>query len=127
MKRLFILSVLSAMSCIAFAQLTISPNQTATYLANKLVATSGTLGVTVSNAVLTCDTLANGELSGVSNLGIADGIVLGTGAVATNNALSQTGIDGFPIEMASTMLGSAGDAQITLIAGSASYDACALE
>ncbi|HNF71424.1 MAG TPA: choice-of-anchor L domain-containing protein [Chitinophagaceae bacterium] len=127
MKRTLLLIVFSIITFTGFAQLTISPNQTATYLANKLVATSGTLGVTVTNAVLTCDTLANGEFNGVSNLGIADGIVLGTGAVATNSAFSQTGIDGLPMDMASTMLGTAGDAQITTLSGSSSYDACALE
>jgi len=109
------------------AQLLISPNQTATYLANKLVATSGTLGVNVSNAVLTCDSNANGEFTGVSNLGIADGIALGSGDVASNVSLSTFGLDGLPVDFASTTNNAPGDAQLDLIIGGMTYDACVLE
>ncbi|MBK7763860.1 MAG: T9SS type A sorting domain-containing protein [Bacteroidetes bacterium] len=111
----------------AKSQLTITPNKTATYLANKLVATSGTLGVTVSNAVLTCDSNANGEFTGSSNLGIGDGIVLGSGDVATNMSLSTFGLDGLPADFASSVLGMPGDAQLSAIVSISTYDACVLE
>lgn len=109
----------------AQAQLVISPNQTASYLANKLVATSGTLGVVVSNEVLTCDASSNGEFTGTSNLGISDGIALGTGSVLSNSG--NFGLDGLPADMASTMLSTAGDAQLATIVGMNTFDACVLE
>lgn len=126
MKK-FTFTLLSMLSLqLAHAQLTISPNQTATYLANKLVATSGTLGVVVSNATLTCDSMANGEFTGVSNLGIADGIVLSSGSV-TPSAFSTTGLAGLPSDVSSASLSQPGDAQLDLILASNTYDACALE
>ncbi len=111
----------------AQAQLLISPNQTASFLANKLVATSGTLGVTVSNAVLTCDTNANGEFTGASNLGITDGIALGTGDVASNSLANTFGLDGHPGDFASTWNNNPGDTQLANIVGVTTYDACVLE
>ncbi len=125
-KSLLLASALFAIQY-ANAQLTISPNKTATYLANKLVATSGTLGVNVSNAILTCDTNANGEFTGVSNLGISDGIALGTGDVATNSALSTFGLDGHPIDFATSMNNAPGDTQLGSIVMATTYDACVLE
>jgi hypothetical protein len=125
-KTILLAAVVAAFQC-SHAQLTITPNKTATYLANKLVATSGTLGVNVTNALLTCDTNANGEFTGASNLGIADGIALGTGDVATNTALSTFGLDGHPIDFASTMNNAAGDAQLAAIVTATTYDACVLE
>lgn len=127
MKNIYILILSLFLPCMAKSQLTITPNKTATYLANKLVATSGTLGVTVSNATLTCDTNANGEFTGTSNLGIADGIALGTGDVATNISLSTIGLDGLPADFASSSVSMPGDAQLTAIAGNITYDACILE
>ena len=109
------------------AQLSISPNQTATFLANKLVATSGTLGVTVSNAVLTCDSNGNGTFSGSTNLSISDGIVLGTGDVLSNSATSTFGLNGHAGDFASASFGTAGDTQLGNVIGATTYDACVLE
>ena len=109
------------------AQLSISPNQTANYLANKLVATSGTLGVILSNASLTCDSLSNGEFTGISNLGISDGIVLGTGDVASNTVTPVVGLDGIPSDLSSSNPSTPGDLQLTTLVGAATYNACVLE
>lgn len=111
----------------ASAQLSITPNQTASNLANLLVATSGTAGVTVTNASLTCDTAANGEFSGSSNLGISNGIALGSGDVLTAVGGSTFGLDGLPSDMASTALMSAGDADLGALVTMPTYDACVLE
>lgn len=117
----------SLMVMVSYAQLTISPNKTAAYLAAKLVATSGTLGVLVSNETLTCDSNANAEFNGVSNLGIADGIALGTGDIASNALSATIGLDGLPSSLASTYNFAPGDTQLATIAGGVSYDACVLE
>ncbi|HOZ52375.1 MAG TPA: choice-of-anchor L domain-containing protein [Chitinophagaceae bacterium] len=123
--------ILSLFTCLAIqqanAQLVITPNQTASYLANKLVATSGSLGVTVSNATLTCHANANGEFTGTSNLGISDGIALGTGDVASDTVNNIFGLDGIPLEMASNVMSTLGDADLTTITTLPTYDACVLE
>ncbi len=126
MKKQYITLAAVLLGLTAKAQLSINPNQTANYLANKLVATSGTLGVTITNATLTCDSLSNGEFSGTSNLGISDGIVLGTGEVASNSVTSVIGLDGIPSDFASTSPGTAGDTLLTTLIGSPTYDACVL-
>ncbi len=127
MKHVILLFSFLTISQFSWAQLNITPNKTASYLANKLVATSGTLGVSVTNAVLTCDSNANGEFSGTSNLGIADGIALGTGDVASNSALNSFGLDGHPGDFASTTNNAPGDAQLGAIVLATTYDACVLE
>lgn len=127
MKHALLLFSFLTTSLFSWAQLTINPNKTASYLANKLVATSGTLGVAVTNAVLTCDSNANGEFSGISNLGIADGIALGTGDVASNSALNSYGLDGYPSDFASSTNNAAGDVQLNAIVMANTFDACVLE
>lgn len=101
------------------AQIAITPNQTALSLTNKIVATSGTLGVTISNAVLTCDSIANAEFSGSSNLGITDGILLSNGYASSLAGNYNT--------MASEMLNTPGDTTIGNIVNFQTYDACVLE
>lgn len=114
------------MVLVSFAQPTILPNKTAAYLAARLVATSGTVGVLVSNETLTFDSNANAEFNGVSNLGIADGIALGTGNVASNALSATIGLDGLPSSLASTYNFAPGDTQLANIAGGVYFDACIL-
>lgn len=61
------------------AQITVTDNQTAQQLINKLVGAN----VSIFNPVLTCDPIANGvfETTGTSNLGLSGGVILGTGRV----------------------------------------------
>lgn len=124
MKQLFTL-LLSLTSTFLFGQLTLTPNQTALDLANTLVASAGTAGVTISNPVLTCDTLANGFVSGSSLLGINNGIVLGTGRIASNG--TDFGLDGHFSELTSTYLGAPGDATLSSLLTANTFDACVLE
>ena len=125
MKKLLLLVLGAGWVSMAQAQITVPPNQTALQLANTLVATSGTLGVTVSNATLTCDSIANGLFTGVSNLGFNNGIVLGNGNVATNGP--DFGINGHPNDFASMTLGTPGDAALNALVTFPTYDACVLE
>jgi gliding motility-associated-like protein len=107
------------LSCVAFngySQLTVTPNQTATVLASKLVGP----GITISSPTLTCPALANGKfISTATPLGLDSGIVLTTGRAA-NTAGPET-------YLASISNGAAGDAALTALAGSATHDACYLE
>jgi len=111
------------------AQLSLTPSQTALQLANQLVATSGTLGVTVTNPVLTCDTNASGLFNGVSNFGISNGIVLGTGEIMTTGLSPNLtyGLDGPPSQFASHNMNTPGDTVLGNIVGTITYDACILE
>ncbi|MBU3676354.1 MAG: hypothetical protein FGM54_04130, partial [Chitinophagaceae bacterium] len=125
MKKLILAFSLLAGFQQSQAQITVTPNQTALQLANTLVATSGTLGVTVSNASLTCDSNANGLFTGVSNLGFNNGIVLGNGYVSST--ATNVGINGLPSDFANTMLGTPGDAALNALVNFPTYDACVLE
>lgn len=109
------------------AQITVTPNQTALQLATTLVATSGTLGVTVSNASMTCDSLSNGTFTGVSNLGFNNGIVLSNGYAASNLLTSQNGLTGHPLDFASQMMNTPGDTSLASLLTMPTYDACILE
>ena len=125
MKKLLLLPIALCCFSAAKAQLSITPNQTASQLANILVASSSTNGVTISNETLTCHTLANGEFSGLTNLGINNGILLGTGNVLTNG--TDIGFNGLPADISSTSLSTAGDTDLGVIVGTNTYDACVLE
>jgi hypothetical protein len=127
MKKLHILAIALFSINMGNAQIIVTPNQTATTLVAALVATSGTLGITVSNQTLICDTSANGEFTGVSNLGITDGIVLASGTVYTDPFNINIGLAGHPSLLASNPIGTAGDTDLTTISGATSYDACVLE
>jgi hypothetical protein len=130
MKRLIVSLALIALSGALFAQLSLTPAQTGLALANQLVATSGTLGVTVSNPVLTCHPNANGLFTGVSNFGISNGVALGTGEIMTTGVAPgiSYGLDGVPGDFASQTLSMAGDSVLSgIISGAQTYDACVLE
>ncbi|HTM66215.1 MAG TPA: choice-of-anchor L domain-containing protein [Flavipsychrobacter sp.] len=100
----------------ASAQLTVTPNKTASQLANALVGA----GVTVSNATLNCPSSANGTFtSAVSPLSIANGIILATG-----NASSASLTSG---NFADNDLGAVGDADLQALVNVATHDRCVLE
>jgi hypothetical protein len=125
MKKLVLAILMLGTASQSQAQITVTPNQTALQLATTLVATSGTLGVTVSNASITCDSNANGTFTGVSNLGFNNGIVLGNGSVSST--ASVPGINGLPSSFASSMLSTPGDAALNALVNFPTYDACVLE
>ena len=127
MKKILSILFFAGMPALTWAQLTVQNQQTAIDLVNTLVASSGTAGITISNPVLTCDTLSNGLFSGPSNLGISNGIVLGTGAVATDTSLGLFGIDGGYLDFSSYMANTAGDADLNALVTSPTYNACVLE
>jgi len=128
MKKIFTLILMTATSLMSYGQLTITPNQTASQLATILVATAGNLGVTISNPVLTCDSLANGELSGSSNFGINNGIVLSSGFVNADLNLGYKGLNGYPSDLSSDYANAAGDPMLdAIVAPSMTYDACVLD
>lgn len=127
MKKILTFISLCAFPGFCQAQLSLSPNQTASTLVNTLVATSGTSGVTVSNVQLNCDTSANGLFSGISNLGISNGIVLGSGSIQSDPLNFTYGLDGVALDVSSTALGTSGDNDLTTIISAPTYDACILE
>lgn len=128
MKKFIFSIVTIASSYIACAQLTITPNQTAQQLATLLVATAGNLGVTVTNPVLLCDSLASGELTGISNFGINNGIVLSSGFVKADSLNNIVGLNGIPSAFSSDYVGTPGDSMLnTVVAPYITYDACVLE
>lgn len=110
----------------ASAQIAVTPTSTATALATAL--TGG--GVTISSPTLNCHNLANGMFtvtpgtlvgSGASatTWGINSGIVLSSGKVASAAGTEPT--------LASFNTATAGDPDLTTLAGAATYDACILE
>jgi len=129
MKKLYTLSFFLFGTYISNAQLNLTPNQTSVQLANQLVATSGTLGVVVSNANLTCDTNSNGLFTGISNFGINNGVVLGTGEIITSGISPNFsyGLNGIPGDLASQGVNMPGDSVLTNIVTMPTYDACILE
>ncbi len=104
----------------AQAQITVVPGVTATVLANKLAGP----GVLVLNATLTCSSNAYGTFSGTSTLSFDSGIVLTSGQANTTGL--TTGANGPASGFASTANGTAGDAQLTALAGQPTEDACIL-
>lgn len=105
----------------AYAQLTVSPNHTATVLASTLAGP----GVTILNPTLTCPTVANGTFTSTGTLlGMSNGIVLTTG-----HAAACIGPNGAPPGVASFNNGAAGDPAlgIYLPPGTNTYDACILQ
>lgn len=103
-------------------QVSISANQTALVLAQKLAGP----GVTVLNATLTCPGAANGLFKASSTpLGIDSGITLTTGRAATQGAFY--GINGNESLLASSNNQTAGDPQLNVLANSTTKDLCRLE
>lgn len=106
------------------AQITVTGNQTATILAQKLTGT----GVTVSNATLNCAQIANGTFvvtpPNVTNLGLDSGIVLTSGAAETNGF--QQGCNG-PASGPSNANNTPGDPDLAILCNQSTFDACVLE
>lgn len=123
LKRTSFALIVSLIHTSASGQVAISSNQTAAQLLDYITGPN----VTVSNAVLTCDTLANGTfvVTGNSNLNLDSGIVLSTGDVATVGG--NAGINGAESLMASTMNSAAGDVDLSTLIGLNTYNACKLE
>ena len=100
------------------AQITITPNQTATALAQSLVGA----GVTISNPTINCAANGNGLFvvtpPNATNLGLGSGIILTSGGAALAAGLSG-------ITTVST--GNGADPDLALLAGQASFDKCILE
>ncbi len=102
-------------------QITVVPGATAMTLANRLVGS----GVTIISATLTCPSNANGTFTGPSSLAFDSGIVLTNGQA--NTIPGTYGVNTAAAHNATKDNGSAGDAQLTALAGQPTYDACVLE
>ncbi len=126
MKKQFLLVTLLLISVLASAQITVNPNANATNLANRLIGS----GVNVTNAVMNCPPLASGDfiVSSTlgSNLGLDSGIVLTSGTAASTTATSNDGING-SFSTPAFVHGTAGDADLSLLCGQTTNDACILE
>ncbi len=106
----------------AHGQITVSADQTAQALAERLAGQ----GVTITNAALTCPKQANGFFRITNSSLLPDsGIVLTTGRVATQGI--NYGVNGFSIYLASNDNNVAGDVELNTLAGQATIDACKLE
>lgn len=98
------------------AQLTVSPGQPAAVLAAKLAGN----GISISSPTLTCAGVANGTFTSVTTpITIDSGIILTSG-----RAINTAGLETF---LASTNNGMPGDAALTALAGTGTFDACILE
>jgi gliding motility-associated-like protein len=80
LSRIVVILLLSFYSLMSFGQLTVTANQTAAILAQKLTGS----GISIANANLVCAGMANGIFTvQTSNLGLDSGIVLTTGHAAS--------------------------------------------
>lgn len=123
--RIFFTITLLTIASISEAQITVSPGQLASALAQNLAGP----GITVTNPILTCPTIANGifNATATSTLGISDGIILSTGRAQTVGA--SGGANGPTTLFVSTNSGAAGDAFLENYIGKPgqTHDACTLE
>ncbi len=123
MKKLSLLIASILLTTALFAQVTVTPNNQATVLAQTLLGT----GVTLSNATLDCGAAPQGSTnygSGLftvtsSNLGMDSGIVLTCGQASTSV--------GTVASFASGVTGNGGDPDLTAVIGGTTYDKCILE
>lgn len=117
LSTLFIGILLLTCTISVHAQLTITANQTATTLAQKLAGN----GITILNANLVCAGVANGSfVTQTSNLGLDSGIVLTTGHAAAV-AGSEPGVTSYNNN-------TAGDIALQNLSGaSVTRDACILQ
>jgi len=108
------------------AQLAVSDNHTAKELVDFLVGAN----ISTLNPVLNCHPLHAGKFQAAnSNLGLPEGIVLGTGEVRTNPILFTTGVNGASsLAVTNQNQSLNGDADLSnLIGGTQTLDACVLE
>ncbi|MBK6985240.1 MAG: choice-of-anchor L domain-containing protein [Bacteroidetes bacterium] len=118
MKKILLSLILMILSESYYSQLSVTPNQTATNLANYLLGG----GVTITNAQLTCPTGANAIFTNGSttNLGLNSGVLLTTGSAAA--------AAGANTNVLNTNNGTGGIAQMAPITGTSSnLDGCLLE
>jgi gliding motility-associated-like protein len=124
MRRFFVSVVMVLSTVSAFAQLVVTGNQSAAVLAQTLAGP----GVTISNAVLNCDTNANALFAtpppNLTNLGLDEGIVLTSGNAY--NYPGNTGVANPPQIVTGTNSDSA-DADLALLITQSIRDACKLE
>lgn len=110
-----------------FSQITVTGNNVAAQLANKLVG----YGVTISNPTLDCGSVNTTDYgSGIfttvtSNLGLDSGIVLTSGVAATSG--TATGVNGPVGSFASNVPNWPGDPDLNLLINGTTYDRCVLE
>ena len=125
MKNLFanliLLVCVFVLPVVSLAQMTVVPSVTAAAMANKLAGP----GVVVLNPVLTCPSNAYGTFYGTSTLSFDSGIVLTSGQAQTTGL--AVGANGAAANFASTGNGTAGDPQLSTLAGQPTNDACILE
>ncbi|MBU3676074.1 MAG: hypothetical protein FGM54_02695, partial [Chitinophagaceae bacterium] len=103
-------------------QVLVTNTNTASVLAKKLAGQ----GVVVSNASMQCNPNQSGYFTTIaSNLGEDSGIVLTTGLAAS--VAPNWGVNGSAVNLANFNQGNLGDADLTALAGTATYDRCILE
>jgi|694.fasta_scaffold02539_2 hypothetical protein len=126
MKKILTSLLLCVGSILSHAQMMLTYNSTAQQLTNALVATSGTLGVTVSNPSLVCGDSSWAEFSGPTNLGMNQGIVLAAGSLVGTGP-NNAGLIGIPSDFAVGSDTLAGDADLSVLANCNTRGACILE
>jgi hypothetical protein len=121
--------VITFIFCFNFcqAQISVTPNLTATDMLDYITGTN----VTVSNAVLTCPAGASGTfiVTGTSPLGLDSGIILTSGRLLldTNILGWDYGVVGNASELSVGNNGAPGDSDLTASIGSPTFDACRLD
>ncbi|MFH1320862.1 MAG: choice-of-anchor L domain-containing protein [Bacteroidota bacterium] len=109
--------IITALCCNnAYSQLTFDNSLTAKQMAQLLAGP----GITVTNATMNCPANAGGSFSGSSNIGMPGGIILTSGSTSYAAGPNNSGSAG-------TNNSAPGEPQLTGLAGSTTYDACALE
>lgn len=105
-----------------FAQVNIVNTNNPTVLAQKIVGS----GVEITNATVLCNSNQSGTFTVTSStLGMNEGIVLTTGYASVN--LPATGVNGLQSSLATFNQGTGGDADLTILSGTATNDRCVLE
>jgi len=130
MKKLTLLflCILSLSIQVVDAQISVTANNSAAQLAQKLVG----FGVTTANATLNCGSNASDGInhgSGIftvtsSNLGLDSGITLTSGVAATNGF--SIGVNN-PASIHTGSTGNGGDPDLTTLIGGTTFDKCILE
>src|SRR5690606_28567153 len=107
-----------------WAQVNVTSVNIADTLVQKLVGT----GITYLNPVLTCHTDGSATFETVSsNLGLDGGIILSSGLAETDPLANQVGANGAQQLFAATTMSGPGDAELSVLAGQQTHDACILQ